>query len=75
MRIVYIGTVDFSFHCLQVVLNNQGNVVGIATARQANSNGDYADLTPLANHYDIPTHYFRNINDSETVQLLEKTFS
>lgn len=72
MRIVYIGAVDFSYYCLEEVLKNKGNVVGIATLRKAKNNSDYHDLTPLAKKYNIPIHYFDNVNDKETVEWIKQ---
>jgi methionyl-tRNA formyltransferase len=70
MRIVYIGIVDFSYHCLVQVLKNQGNVVGIITSRNNKTNSDYCDLTPISDQYNIPIHYCKNINDSETLKWI-----
>ena len=53
MRIVYVGIVDFSYHCLVEVLRNQGNVVGIITSI-SNNNSDYQDLTSISDQYHIP---------------------
>jgi methionyl-tRNA formyltransferase len=71
MRIVYIGTVEFSRYCLNEVLKNQGNVVGIVTSKNNMVNSDYHDLTPVANTNNIPIHYCTNVNDSETVQWIK----
>jgi methionyl-tRNA formyltransferase len=67
MKIVYIGTVNFSYHCLCEVLKNQGDVVGIVSSENTRNNSDYCDLTPIANQYNIPIHYCKNINDPETI--------
>ena len=68
MRIVYIGIVDFSYHCLCEVLVNQGDVVGILTSKNNKNNSDYFDLTPIANQYNIPINYCKNINDLEFIR-------
>ena len=70
MRIVYIGIVDFSYHCLEEVLKNQGDVVGVITSRNDRINSDYKDLTPLLRPNNIPAHYCKNVNDSETIQWI-----
>lgn len=67
MRIIYIGAVDFSQHCLKVVLGNQGDVVGIVTTKNAKNNSDYLDLTPIAVEHKIPIHYCKSVNDPETI--------
>jgi len=67
MRILYIGIVDFSHHCLSEVLKNDGNVIGVITSNNINNNSDFSDLTPLAKDYNIPIHYTDNINNKDTV--------
>ena len=71
MKIVYIGTVDFSYHCLCEVLESQGNVVGIITSKNNRANSDYCDLTPISSRYGIPIHYCKNVNDTETIKWIE----
>lgn len=71
MKIVYIGTVDFSYHCLCEVIKNQGDIVGIITSKSDKINNDYCDLTPIAIQYDIPIHYCKNINNFETIQWIK----
>lgn len=67
MRIVLIGTVDFSRHCLEELLAAGGNVVGIFTQRREDSgfNADYADLSEVAAPSGIPVFYTKNINAPE----------
>jgi methionyl-tRNA formyltransferase len=71
MRIVYIGIVDFSYHCLSQLLKNQGDVVGIITSRNHKNNSDYYDLTPTSVQHNIPIHYCRNVNDPETMKWIK----
>lgn len=71
MRIIYIGAVDFSQHCLRVVLGNQGRVVGIVTTKNAKNNSDYSDLTPIAVENNIPIHYCKNVNNNETIEWIK----
>jgi len=71
MRIVYIGIVEFSYHCLYEVLRHQGNVVGIITSKNDKNNSDYCDLTPISSQYSIPIHYCKNVNDPETMNWIK----
>lgn len=64
MRIVYIGTVDFSYSALKKLIEVGGEVVGIFTKENSDFNSDFRDLTPLAEEYDIPIYYIENINSS-----------
>jgi methionyl-tRNA formyltransferase len=72
MRIVLLGAVEFSKHCLQVVLDNGANVVAVLTPSQerARFNSDYADLVPLAVAHRIPTYHISKVSDPETVDLI-----
>jgi len=74
MNIVFIGTVNFSYHCLEQVLKNKGQVKGIVTLKKSDYNNDFKDITPIANHFDIPIHYCNHINDKETVNWIKNKF-
>ena len=71
MKIVYIGIVRFSYHCLSEILKNQGNVVGIVTSKNDKNNSDYCDLTPISTQYNIPIHYCKNVNDKDTIEWIK----
>lgn len=70
MKILFIGIVDFSYHCLEIVLKKSGDVCGIVTSQNSNNNSDFKDLTPLANEYNIPILYCSNINNPETIDWI-----
>lgn len=72
MRIVFIGTVDFSCHCLEVILRQGGNVVAVLNPEKqfARSNSDYADLAPLACEYNVPLYRIAKVRDESTVDLI-----
>jgi len=72
MQIVFVGTVEFSRHCLKEVLKNGGSVVAIFTLAKeyAGFHSDYADLSDIANQYEIPVHTIKNINEPENVALI-----
>ncbi len=67
MRILFVGTVDFSFHCLEVVLENGGQVVGIVTSQNSRFHADFRDLTPIADRHGIPIRYSKNVNGQKTL--------
>lgn len=73
IRIVFIGAVDFSAHCLQEVCLQTANVVAVLNPEPQGShyNSDYADLAPIAAEYHLPLFRFRKISDPETVTLLK----
>ena len=47
MRIVFIGTVEFSKKALQRLIELEANVVGVCTKEKSDFNSDFADLRPL----------------------------
>lgn len=72
MRIIYIGVVEFSYICLEEVIKNKGEVVGILTKEQSMYNNDFCNLTPLAVKNNIPVKYFDNINDKENIDWIKE---
>ena len=72
MKILYIGAVEFSHHCLREVLKNKGEVVGVVTSNTSKVNSDYMNLQPIADENNIPTHFFKKtINDKETIEWIK----
>jgi len=70
MKIVYIGALKFSYHCLSEVLRCNGEVVGIVTLKYSNNVSDKCDLTPISRQNNIPVHYCKNVNDKVTIQWI-----
>lgn len=72
MRIVFIGTVEFSLKTLTRLLDLKADVVGIITRSDSEFNSDFADLSPIAKQKDIPLHYTKNINDDQTLSWISE---
>lgn len=72
MRIVFIGTVDFSFFTLKEVIKNNGDVVGIFTKNKSNYNFDFKDLTPVAKKNNIPIYYINSINSNYSLEKIRE---
>jgi methionyl-tRNA formyltransferase len=72
MRILFVGGVDFSRHCLQEVVKCGGDVVGVMTVQKkdAKFNSDYVDLGETAAALGIPVHYIEKIRNPESVELI-----
>jgi methionyl-tRNA formyltransferase len=66
MNIVFIGAVDFSRHCLQEILKNNGKISGIISSYNSGINSDYSDLSDIAQKYDIPFLLTEDINSNDT---------
>jgi methionyl-tRNA formyltransferase len=70
MRIFFIGTVQFSYHCLELLLRTGVNVVGVATKQSSNFNSDFADLTALCKQYNVPYQFILDINAPESLTFI-----
>jgi methionyl-tRNA formyltransferase len=72
MRIVFVGAVEFSRHCLEETLKNGGNVVAVITIakEKAKLHSDYTDLSSTAQKYHLPVYRVKNINDPEGIELI-----
>lgn len=72
MRIIFVGTVDFSRHCLQQVLECGGNVVAVFTLAKedASFHSDYVDLSDVASRHGAPVYRIKNINEPKSLELI-----
>ncbi|MDG1709864.1 MAG: formyltransferase family protein, partial [Schleiferiaceae bacterium] len=67
MKILFIGTVEFSARVLEKLLEINADIVGIVTKKESKINSDFIDLSPIGKEFGIPTTYTKNINDKETL--------
>ena len=72
MRILFVGAVDFSRHCLNDVLQAGGNVVAAMTlaADLGHVHSDLADVAELARAHHIPVYTVRKLSTAENVALI-----
>ncbi|MBT6012111.1 MAG: formyl transferase [Candidatus Marinimicrobia bacterium] len=70
MKIVFIGTVDFSLHMLKSLIECNVEVVGVVTDKDCGINSDYADLVPTCEEYKIPYLLTNNVNKQESVDWI-----
>lgn len=72
MRILFVGSVEFSRHCLIEVLESGGHVVGVLTLKpeKTSFHSDYADLRDVASDHNVPVYHIKKINDPKTVALI-----
>jgi methionyl-tRNA formyltransferase len=66
MRVVFVGSVEFSESLLRHILELDVSVVGVCTLKDSLFNSDHCDLGPLALQHGIPLLYVSDINSSET---------
>ena len=73
-RVVFIGAVECSRHCLNEVIGHGVKPVGIFTLPNhlANLHADFADLSDIAGDHDIPIHYIEDVNASVAADLIRQ---
>jgi len=62
MRILFIGTVEFSKKALQKLIELNAQVVGVCTKEKSEFNSDFADLRPICEKNKIPVRLINDIN-------------
>ncbi|ORI01038.1 formyltransferase family protein [Campylobacter concisus] len=67
MKILFIGTVEFSYKALKKLIELNAEIVGICTKKKSDFNSDFKDLTPLCKKADIPFKYIDDINSNENI--------
>ena len=70
-KILFIGTIEFSYKALSTLIKNNFKIAGIITKNKSNFNSDYCDLTPLANDNKIPIFYRTPTNNEEMVSFIK----
>ena len=68
MRIIFIGTVEFSYKALKKLIELNAEIVGVCTKNKSDFNSDFADLTPLCKQADVPIKYLDDVNSSENIE-------
>ena len=70
MRILFIGTVEFSYKALKKLIELNAEIVGVCTKKKSDFNSDFEDLTPLCKKADIPFKYVNDINSNENIDWI-----
>ena len=71
MRIVFIGTVQFSMAALKKLISLDTEVVGVITKTDSPINNDFADLTSVCSRHEIPCSQVQNVNSQENLSWIE----
>ena len=71
MKILFIGTVEFSKIALQKLIELNAQVVGVCTKEKSEFNSDFADLRPLCEKNKIPFKYANDINSKDDCQWIK----
>ena len=71
MKVIFIGTVEFSLHTLQKLIDFNVNLVGVCTKDSSIINSDYADLRPVCISNSIPFLCVDDINSSNSAKWIK----
>ena len=72
MRIVFIGTVEFSLRALERLVALNAEIVGVCTLQESKFNADYIDLSSFSEAHGIPSLYADDINSTETLTWIQE---
>ena len=72
MKIVFIGTVEFSRLALERLVRMKAEIVGICTQQGSTFNADFFDLSSVGKANGIPCHYSGDINSPETLGWIKE---
>jgi len=74
MRILFIGSVEFSYHILKKLFELKADIVGICTLKESNLDTDHVDLSLITKKRKIPFIYSPDINNKDVIEWIkEKT--
>jgi methionyl-tRNA formyltransferase len=71
MKILFIGTVEFSYATLEKLISLNANIVGVGTKNQSPFNADFADLASLCEKNKLRLRYIQDINSKSTVEWIK----
>jgi methionyl-tRNA formyltransferase len=71
MKILYIGSVIFSFKILEKLFSINANIVGVITKSKSNFNSDFSDLSEIANKNSVPVHISNDVNSEITLDWIQ----
>jgi len=71
MKILFIGTVEFSLKALEKLIDIESDIVGVCTKKVSNFNSDFVDLTKICELSNIPCMYVDDINSKENMSWIK----
>ncbi|MGE5605230.1 MAG: methionyl-tRNA formyltransferase [Bacteroidota bacterium] len=71
MRIIFIGTVEFSKQALSKLVEMNENIVSVITKEKSNFNTDYSNLAEFCISHSLEYHFVSNINDEQTLTYIQ----
>ncbi|MGE5581372.1 MAG: methionyl-tRNA formyltransferase [Bacillota bacterium] len=71
MKIVFIGTVDFSKQALIKLIAMKENILAVITKAKSNFNADFANLTEVCRENHLEYRYADNINNNDMLTYIK----
>jgi len=71
MKILFIGTVEFSLKALEKLVLLNANIIGVCTKEASSTNSDYADLAPVCIANRIPYKHIQDINSQVSIEWIQ----
>ncbi len=71
MKIVFIGTVEFSKKALKKLIELNAQVIGVCTKENSAFNSDFADLRPLCKKNKIPFKLVNDVNSKDNYNWIK----
>jgi methionyl-tRNA formyltransferase len=71
MRVLFIGSVEFSHKILEKLISIDSEIVGVCTKKTSPFNSDFFDLMPLCDLNSIPCCYINDINSKENIEWVK----
>jgi methionyl-tRNA formyltransferase len=71
MKIVFIGSIEFSKNFLLKLISINANIVAVCTLKKSLFNSDHFDLSDISKKYKIPFKYTSNINSKENITWIQ----
>ena len=72
MRVLVIGTVQFTLEMVKIIHQQEIDLVGIVTGIESGENSDYVDLAPFCDQHAIPCNKIKNINSDNDISNTSK---
>ena len=71
MKVVLIGSVEFSLRVLEKLITIDVDLVGVCTKKSSTFNSDFFDLKPLCDINEVPCLYVDDINSTKSVEWIK----
>ncbi len=71
MKVVLIGSVEFSLRVLEKLISIDVDLVGVCTKKSSTFNSDFFDLKPLSDINEVPCLHVEDINSTKSVDWIK----